>query len=278
MVVFLATSFGLSTLLSLPLWFWGGMQNPYLELIGFALMWSPAIAALLAVLIAGRPFRFAANLGLWPVGNLRRFLFYLASAAVMMIAFSLLALIIPAYLGLYPGDILSVQDLIAMQLVGVLVLTIINVLGALGEEIGWRGWLLPRLMHLGTIKAILITGIIWGLFHAPFVLLGQDYPGIPPWAGVLMKVGSCIVLGGILGWLRIRSGSVWPAAIGHSALNSAAGLGLVFLAVGGEVNAATSTTTGWAGWIAPAVVLVLLVATQRFRPKATASASLATSS
>jgi membrane protease YdiL (CAAX protease family) len=57
----------------------------------------------------------------------------------------------------------------------VLVGAFINVIPAIGEELGWRGWLLPKRMPLGTVPALVLSGIIWGIWHAPLVLL--RYPG-----------------------------------------------------------------------------------------------------
>lgn len=54
-----------------------------------------------------------------------------------------------------------------------------NSLLAFGEEWGWRGFLLPRLMPLGKLKAYLLLGVIWGLWHAPLILVGFNYPGTP---------------------------------------------------------------------------------------------------
>ena len=107
---------------------------------------------------------------------------------------------------------------------------VINIVPVLGEELGWRGWLLPRLMPLGALPAILITGVIWGVWHAPLVLLGYNYPDAPGWLGVLAMVVMCTLIGAIFGWLRLRSVSVWPAALAHAALNGAAGTPSVLFA------------------------------------------------
>jgi membrane protease YdiL (CAAX protease family) len=93
---------------------------------------------------------------------------------------------------------------------------------ALGEEIGWRGFLYPRLRaKLGDTLAVLAVGVIWGVWHAPLLLLGYNYPTLAPgWRLVWMSV-FCIELTAILAWVRQRSRSVWPAAIGHGTVNAA---------------------------------------------------------
>ena len=85
-----------------------------------------------------------------------------------------------------------------------------NMIFAFGEEFGWRGYLLPKLAPLGGIAAAIITGVTWGLWHAPLIVLeSYNYPG-HPWLGVLMMVVFTTALGMIFAWLRFRSGSVWP--------------------------------------------------------------------
>jgi hypothetical protein len=66
-----------------------------------------------------------------------------------------------------------------LYLVTIVVTPFINALFGLGEELGWRGYLLPRLMALGKARAYLLTGVIWGLWHAPLIAIGFGYPGYP---------------------------------------------------------------------------------------------------
>mgnify|MGYP001053355759 CR=1 FL=1 len=94
---------------------------------------------------------------------------------------------------------------------------------ALGEEIGWRGYLLPILLKLtGQRKAVLIHGLLWGLAHAPLIYFGFNY-GLDYWGtpftGILMMVLVCMVLGTWLADLTIRSASILPACIFHGAGN-----------------------------------------------------------
>jgi uncharacterized protein len=96
---------------------------------------------------------------------------------------------------------------------------------ALTEEIGWRGYLLPRLMPLGTRPAVLVSGLLHGIFHLPLILLTPFYHG----AGnklivVPLFLASLTLAGAIYGYLRLATGSVWPAAIAHTSLNTAWGI------------------------------------------------------
>ncbi|NPV85727.1 MAG: CPBP family intramembrane metalloprotease [Anaerolineae bacterium] len=121
---------------------------------------------------------------------------------------------------------------VAQSLQAVLIAPVINALPVFGEEFGWRAYLQPKLMPLGGRKAILLMGIIWGLWHAPVILMGHNYglayPGAP-WLGVPVMVWFTLVLGTFLGWGTIKAGSVWPAVIGHGAINGIAGVSLFFV-------------------------------------------------
>ena len=127
--------------------------------------------------------------------------------------------------------------LIAIQLlIGALFGGIINLPFALGEELGWRGYLLPKLCQsMSPNRAILVSGVIWGLWHAPMVAMGHNYGvGYPtaPWGGILAMVGFCIVTGAFLSYLTIRTQNVFPAAFGHGALNAFAAAPVYFVASG----------------------------------------------
>ena len=91
---------------------------------------------------------------------------------------------------------------------------------AFGEEYGWRGYLQGELIKLGRVRGVLLVGTIWGLWHAPIIVMGHNYPGYPV-AGVFLMVGYCITLGYVLGYAMLKSGSVWLAAFLHALNNQA---------------------------------------------------------
>ncbi len=95
---------------------------------------------------------------------------------------------------------------------------------AFGEEGGWRGYMMPKLLKLmGRGKALVVGGVIWGLWHAPLTCIGHnfgtDYPGFP-YLGILMMCLMCILLGVLLTFVTEKSGSVWPAVFLHAINNS----------------------------------------------------------
>ena len=112
----------------------------------------------------------------------------------------------------------------------------INMIPAFGEELGWRGMLFPLLCkRMSQRAAVLVSGVIWGLWHAPVIAMGHNYgmgyPGFPI-TGILMMVLACIAMGSIMGYLRLRTGSVWPCALAHGAVNATASIGVLFCTAG----------------------------------------------
>lgn len=98
---------------------------------------------------------------------------------------------------------------------------------AIGEESGFRGYMMPKLVQLfGLKKSLLFGGILWGLWHLPLIMMGlnygTEYPGYP-YLGILFMVLECFSAGTILTFLTIRSKSIWPAAIMHAINNSTPG-------------------------------------------------------
>lgn len=93
--------------------------------------------------------------------------------------------------------------------------------GAIGEELGWRGFLTPELMkHMSFTKASLVGGMIWTIYHIPFLIwILAPRLEASAWPLILSSFPAGIALTFILNWLRLRSGSVWTAVIFHAALN-----------------------------------------------------------
>jgi len=109
--------------------------------------------------------------------------------------------------------------LVELFVVSTVFAPLVNGLLAFGEECGWRGYLLPRLLPLGKIKAHLVLGIIWGLWHAPLIWVGFDYPGYPL-LGIITFVGVTIAVGMFINELTIHYQSVILASWVHGVFNS----------------------------------------------------------
>jgi membrane protease YdiL (CAAX protease family) len=117
---------------------------------------------------------------------------------------------------------LTTQGLVAHVLVNALVgLAIVSFL-AFFEEIGWRAWLVPRLVNrIGARCALAVTAIVWALWHVPFGLSGiLHIDGISPVKLALTVPFGIMGAGLILGWLWLRTESIWLVALAHGALNN----------------------------------------------------------
>jgi membrane protease YdiL (CAAX protease family) len=131
---------------------------------------------------------------------------------------------------------------------------------ALAEEIAWRGYLLPRLMEaLGSWPGVLLHGFLWGICYAPIFLVG-DRSG-----GGALRIASftvtCALLGVVLGWLRLASGSIAASATVNATLTICAGLPLVLR---GFPSLLGSVFTP-AGWIPMALVIAVIAARPALR-------------
>ena len=122
---------------------------------------------------------------------------------------------------------MTAQEFIGVQLASAAFLApLINAIATFGEEFGWRAYLLPKLMAFGYRKAVILMGVTWGVWHWPIIAMGHNYglhyPGYPL-TGMLAMVWFTIQVGILLGWITLRSGTVWPAVFGHAAINGVAG-------------------------------------------------------
>lgn len=130
----------------------------------------------------------------------------------------------------------------------------INAVFAFGEEIAWRGFLMKEFKGKKFLSVVLWIGVIWGLWHAPIILNGHNYPQHPV-VGVFMMVVFCILLTVMLMYFREKSGSVIVAAIMHGTFNAVAG---VTAAVVTPANDLLYGAAGLAGMIVLLVVDVCL--------------------
>lgn len=254
-LIYLAFAFGIAWLTALVIYFTGGIANSRvldattgtslaLVLMAGPYMWAPAIANLLTRLITreGRE-----NLYLKP--DIKRDWRYWAAAWVgpailITTGAALYFLLFPqhfdssfqnirmqiAFSGQDATQVNIPQLILVQSLFAILIAPVLNGLFTFGEEFGWRAYLLPKLQELGTRKALLVSGIIWGVWHWPVIAMGHNY-GLGyagfPWLGMLMMVWVTVAWGVLIGWLALRGRSVWPAVIAHGALNGFAAISLL---------------------------------------------------
>jgi uncharacterized protein len=98
--------------------------------------------------------------------------------------------------------------------------TIIGALSAAGEEIGWRGYMLTRLIDAGVPRPVLVSGLIWGLWHVPLILAGVYVAGSSPVVSAMLFMITATSFGFVFARMRLETGSIWPAIALHGAWNS----------------------------------------------------------
>lgn len=119
---------------------------------------------------------------------------------------------------------MSLMELVSQSLLSLVMVITIGWVVYFGEEYGWRFYLQQRLIRLlGVNRGILLLGVIWGLWHAPVITMGYNYPG-EPIMGVISMTLFTMVVSVFFGYAVIRTGSVWPAVVLHAANNSIAPL------------------------------------------------------
>lgn len=124
-----------------------------------------------------------------------------------------------------------------------------------GEEFGWRGHLLHHTRRLGLAGHVLFTGAVWGLWHAPLIVQGHNYPDHPV-AGVFLMCVFTLLLSVPFAWVRVRSQCIWAPCVLHGLVNGTAGVGLYFTTGGDPLLA---SPVGLSGMLSVALVAVILL-------------------
>ncbi|MFD8547208.1 type II CAAX prenyl endopeptidase Rce1 family protein [Streptomyces sp. NPDC059649] len=231
----------------------------------------PALAAVLVVRYvepAGRG-RVRDLLALrWPVPRGRGVRACLLAVAVPVVL-TVAALCIGSAAGVYSWGALDRRGL-GTWAAGMLLQLLVSLPLFFGEELGWQGYLFPRLARDGRgmrlVAAYVATGIAFALWHLPTLLMGGQYPGRPWYVSVPAMLVSCTLALPIFTWLRLRSGSVIPTVVGHACVST--------ISVRMVKECADRNLTldplhmglfGWPGWIAMAAFVTFLALTGRLR-------------
>ena len=195
----------------------------------WALMWTPAAASLVARLVLREGFGDVS----FRVGG-RRGWKAMGLALIFPIVIGLIAYGIAWMTGLVQfgprsislaaryvpeGTSAAVVFLINVA-VAATIITIYSARTAAGEEIGWRGYMLTRLVDAEVPKPILTSGVIWGLWHVPLILGGVYLVGPPPLLAALLWIVTATAFSFVFARVRLETGSVWPAIALHSAWNA----------------------------------------------------------
>ena len=264
--LFLLFAFGIAWAFGLWVYLSGGLTNSpelipgtgitlAIALIALGYMWAPALAHILTRVLTREGWK-ESGLGLrlehwwtWAaawflpailtfLGVLVYFLVFPQQFDAELGALSQLMATLEAQAG--EAIPFSLWTLVLIQLgVGTFIAPFINSFFTFGEEFGWRAYLQPKLMALGFRRAMLLVGVIWGVWHWPVIAMGHNfgfgYWGAP-WTGFLMMTWFTVTAAIIFGWLSLRGRSVWPAVIAHAAANGIGSAGILFLQADAAAN------------------------------------------
>jgi membrane protease YdiL (CAAX protease family) len=264
---FLAITFSAIWAAGAAAWFIGGdLHGDATAPILMIAMYTPTLGVLGTAALTGelrRPRDLLKQTGVLPLRSLPRVAGYSAIGLLLPPLLALAALGVSSAAGGFAfHDPLPLESL-ASTLAAQLLIFPLGMVLTFGEEFGWS-YLLPKLLPLGLGRGLLISGVIWGVFHAPFTLQGYHYPGLPGGLAVLAFTIASVLLGALLGWLRLAAGNIWPAVVAHAAANLIASALPPLL--GKPVNATFhASLSGWPGWVVMAVLLAVLVVTGQFR-------------
>jgi membrane protease YdiL (CAAX protease family) len=210
---YLILTFGLAwTAWGIPLALGVVPQSPLFQAFALAGAFAPALAAIVVRAWVTREGFADAGLALEP----RNWGYYVLALAIL-IAAALAVLFAAPVLGIArpaatPGNLAAL--ILRLSAVSVVLTPFLW-----GEEFGWRGYLQLRLFPQRPVTAAIATGIIWGVWHYPLLMLGTELPGHPLLVLLLFPVGT-VFYSIVFGWLRLRSRSIWTASLAHSAVDN----------------------------------------------------------
>jgi membrane protease YdiL (CAAX protease family) len=268
----------------------GGLENPNGKVAVAFCMLIPSVAVLLVMLTTKEGVK---NLFVHPhfKGNVKYYLLaWLVPAAMTVLGAAIYFLVFPKHLDITmktfcnnmmeaaqqtssPDALQKLPSVESIRLVaiaqlamGLILSPILNFIPCFGEELGWRGFLLPRLtarFNGNKIKAVLLTGFIWGLWHAPVTYMGHnygtEYPFFP-FAGILMMIVFCTTLGTFMAAIFYKTKSMIPAVITHAVINGFANGPLIFMSDAKPytlLGPAICGLLGCSGFIVLAIVLLV---------------------
>ncbi|MFN7037265.1 MAG: CPBP family intramembrane glutamic endopeptidase [Bellilinea sp.] len=222
-IVFLFLTFALSAFFYAKIVSTGSVGN-----YTIGLMWCPGVAGILTQLIFERklrglgwkfkPFRYLLLAYFLPVGYglVVYGLVWLSGAAPLNI--EQLAIQVSQQ----TGETISPLNFVISHVLNMATFGMVfSIVAALGEEIGWRGLFVPELAKAGSFtSASVISGVIWAVWHFPLILFADYHnPGTPLWFGLVCFTLMVLGISFTMAWLRLKSGSLWPAALLHASHN-----------------------------------------------------------
>ncbi|MBR2046247.1 MAG: CPBP family intramembrane metalloprotease [Agathobacter sp.] len=249
-----------------------------LQLRVAATMFIPAICVLITRLVTKEGFQ---NSMIKPnfKGNIRVYLLaYFGPSILTLLGAIVYFLIFPNQFDINCGYLLKSYEALGVDLntmpmpanllmfsqgiTGILFGPIMNFVTCFGEEWAWRGYMVPKMAeNMKTVPMLLVSGVVWGLWHAPLTVIGHNY-GMGYWGypftGILAMCLFCTVIGIFMSYITLKTQSCIPAVLAHGAINAFASIGIYFTIDGGNAFIGPAPT-GVIGMIAFIVLDIFLV-------------------
>jgi len=249
-----------------------------LQLFTAATMLIPAICVIITRLITKEGFQ---NSLIKPnfKGNIKTYLLaYFGPSILTLIGAIVYFLIFPKQFDINCGYLLQTYEsmgvdmgmtampanllMLSQGITAILFGPIINFVTCFGEEWAWRGYMVPKMAEsMETVPMLLVSGIIWGLWHAPLTVIGHNY-GLGylgyPVTGILAMCLFCTVVGIFMSYITLKTQSCIPAVLAHGAINAFASIGIYFTVDGGNPFVGPAPT-GVIGMIAFIVLDIFLI-------------------
>ena len=252
--IFLGLTFLFTWSICFTLMLMGGLTHPLSFILLISCMMMPSISVLLTIIITKGSFRdvwlkarFKGNLKYYVIAWFSPVILIIFGAIVYYLIFpshfdsnmSIMIQSLKLQLNSSGQALLSdeqIKSILVSQLFSAILMSpIVNIIACLGEEVGWRGFLLPNLLEKFTpIKATLLTGFIWGVWHAPMIAMGYNYGlnyALAPIGGILAMIVFCIFVGSLFSYITFKTKSCIPAGLSHGMLNGFASASAMFIAI-----------------------------------------------
>jgi len=196
---------------------------------GMWVLWSstPTVAALLMLLVVTREGYSGEG---WKVLGLHRLglsVWWIAFGLTLLITVVASAVVWATPLASFVVPEGGIIDSLLSFIIQVVLFTLTF---ALLEEIGIRGYLLPKLLSLGRTRALALSGLVWATWHMPLILLTPIFPVGNKLISLPLFYGTVVAASFVYGYLRLYTGGVWPASLAHAVHNAAWGVLAAFTA------------------------------------------------
>ena len=277
LVIYIAITFIL-TILYCCVFVYPNLNNPMVQYSIAPVMFMPAIGVLITRLVTKEGFQ---NAMLKPrfKSNIKTYLLaYFGPAVLSILGAVVYFIVFPYQFDLNCGYLVQTYEVMGVDMntmpmpANLLMLSqgitallfgpIINFLTCFGEEWGWRGYMVPKMAErMKPVPMLLLSGIIWGLWHAPLTIVGHNY-GMGYWGypftGILAMCLFCTVVGIFMSYITLKANSCIPAILAHGSMNSIAAIGMYFTYDGGNPFVGPSPT-GIVGMVAFVIVDIFLM-------------------